>query len=130
PAPVRGQQRLPPDPGAGGPDLLRAFPGRPPGGVRRAAAQRASVLRRDSGPSRVPVPPDAAASAVRRAGGGRARTITGGARGRPGDCRDRVSGDVPTGPGERQGAAAPGRGAGEDRRGGRGGGGGGGGAGT
>ena len=38
PAPLRGQQRLPARARGGGPGLLRALAGPPPGGVRRAAA--------------------------------------------------------------------------------------------
>ena len=47
-----------------GPGLLRALPGRSPGGVRRAA--QPPVLRGHAGAPGIPVPPDPAASAVRR----------------------------------------------------------------
>ncbi len=80
PAPLRGQQRLPPDLGARRSCLLRPVPRRAARGVRRAVAQRPPVLRGDPGAPGVPVPADAPASAVQRARGRRAGALTRGAR--------------------------------------------------
>ena len=56
--------------------LLRPVARRPAGGVRRAAARDAPVLRRHPGAPGVPVPPDPAAPAVQRPGRRRAGPLT------------------------------------------------------
>ena len=66
PAPLRGQQRLPRGAGRRRDRLLRAFARRPPGGVCRALARPAPVLRRHPGAPRVPLPPHQAAPVVQR----------------------------------------------------------------
>ena len=66
PPPLRGEQRLPPAPGGGRPGLLRHLAGRPPGGVRRAAARDAPVPGGHAGAPRAALAPDPPAPAVRR----------------------------------------------------------------
>ena len=58
---------------AGGPVVLRHVAGRPARRVRRAAARRAPVLRRDAGPPRAALAADQGAPALPRPGRGRAR---------------------------------------------------------
>ena len=66
PAPLRGQQRLPPAARGGRAGLLRHVPGRHARRDRRAAARGPPVLRRHAGAPRVPLAADPGAPAVPR----------------------------------------------------------------
>ena len=70
PAPLRGQQPLPRPSRGGRAGVLRHLAGQQPGGVRRAAARRAPLLRRHPGAPRAALASHPAAPAVRGPGGG------------------------------------------------------------